>query len=190
VTAASAGILASCGLLLLGFFFWGLLEYVIHGLLAHRCKTFVSPLHASHHRDPHHLFTSPIAVLPIALLLYGVTTLLTSPLRAGFFIGGVLAGFAHYEWLHWRIHFRTPRSQRERVLRTHHLAHHYCNPRNYHGVSTRIWDRAFGTLPATWKADYARVEARAPLEGSGNLGEVWNPKTSFAHLRRALSSSR
>jgi hypothetical protein len=41
--------------------------------------------------------------------------------------------------MHWRFHFREPRSKRERLLRSHHLAHHFCNSRVYHGVSTRLW---------------------------------------------------
>jgi sterol desaturase/sphingolipid hydroxylase (fatty acid hydroxylase superfamily) len=175
------------GLLLAGFLFWGLLEYTIHGLLAHRWKTFVSPLHWNHHRDPRNVFTTPIAVLPITLLLFGATTLVASALQASCFVVGVLAGFSRYEWMHWRFHFRAPRNNRERLLRSHHLAHHFCNPRIYHGVSTRFWDRVFGTLPAGWEKDYARVAERAPLEGRSNFVEIWNPKTSLAHLRRAMN---
>ncbi len=174
------------GLLLAGFFFWGLLEYTIHGPLSHRWKTFASPLHANHHRSPRNVFTSPIAVLPITLLLFGATTLVASPLQASFFIGGALAGFCRYEWMHWRFHFREPRGKRERLLRSHHLAHHFCNSRVYHGVSTRLWDRVFGTLPANWKKDYVRVEGLAPLTGKSNFVEIWNPRTSLAQLWRAL----
>ena len=174
------------GLPLAGFFLWGLLEYTIHGPLSHRWKTFASPLHANHHRNPRNVFTSPIAVLPITLLLFGATTLVASPLQASFFVGGALAGFCRYEWMHWRFHFRAPRSKRERLLRSHHLAHHFCNSRVYHGVSTRLWDRVFGTLPANWKEDYARVEDCVPLTGKSNFVEIWDPRTSLAHLRQTM----
>jgi len=174
------------GLLAAGFVFWGLLEYTIHGLLSHRWKTFVSPLHLNHHRNPRNVFTSPIAVVPVTLLLFAATSLVMSPLQASFFVSGAFAGFCRYEWLHWRFHFREPRSKRERLLRSHHLAHHFCNSRIYHGVSTRVWDRIFGTLPAGWEEDYARVGDRAPLTGKSNLVEIWNPRTSLAHLRRSM----
>lgn len=180
-------IVEAIGLLLAGFLFWGLLEYAIHGLLAHRWKTFVSPLHGNHHRNPRNVFTTPIAVLPIALFLVGAATLAAGPLRAAFLVGGVVAGFARYEWMHWRFHFRAPRSKRERLLRSHHLAHHYYNARIYHGVSTRFWDRVFGTLPVGWETDYARVKDSAPLTGRSNFVEIWNPRTSLAHLRRAMN---
>src|ERR1700719_2468628 len=35
-----------------GLFAWTLLEYVIHGVLGHAHRTFVSGLHEVHHRDP------------------------------------------------------------------------------------------------------------------------------------------
>jgi len=178
------------GLLGAGFFFWGLLEYAIHGGLSHRWKTFATPLHANLHRNPQNVFTSPIVVLPIALLLFGATALVASPLQASGFVGGVLAGFSRYEWMHWRFHFREPRNERERLLRCHHLAHHFCNARIYHGVSTRLWDRVFGTLPAGWQEDYARVEDRTPLVGASNFAEIWNPRTSLAHLRRVTKRPR
>lgn len=176
----------SIGLLVAGFVFWGLLEYTIHGLLSHHWKTFVSPLHLNHHRNPRNVFTSPIAVVPVTLLLFGATMLVMSPLQASFFVSGAFAGFCRYEWMHWRFHFREPRSKRERLLRSHHLAHHFCNSRVYHGVSTRLWDRIFGTLPGCWREDYARFEDRAPLTGKSNFTEIWNPRTSLAHIRRVM----
>ena len=53
-----------------GFFGWGLVEYAIHGGLSHRLRTFVSPIHWGHHRNPAAVFTSPLAWLPAAALFY------------------------------------------------------------------------------------------------------------------------
>jgi len=169
-----------------GLLFWGLLEYGIHGLLSHRWKTFVSPMHWAHHRDPRRVFTSPIAVVPTALLLFAIAALAMGPLFASTFVAGIILGFANYERTHWRIHFRQPRNRLEERLRNHHLAHHLCDPRAYHGVSTRIWDRAFGTLPANWRDDYAKVAGHTPLTGASNFAQVWSPKTAFAHCRQIL----
>ena len=74
--------------------------------------------------------------------------------------------------MHWRFHFRPPASERERRLRAHHLAHHFRNPRAYHGVTTRFWDRVFGSLPAECERDYAAVIDLPPLEGRSNLGQL------------------
>ena len=173
-----------------GYLFWGFLEYAVHGLLSHRWRTFASPLHWNHHQNPRFVFTSPLAVVPTTLLLFAIGTLAAGPLLAGSFVVGTLVGFCRYERKHWRFHFREPRSERERLLRSHHLAHHFCNPQVYYGVSTRFWDRVFGTLPAGWRADYARVADCAPLQGASNFTEVWNPRTTFAHYRRVRRGGR
>ena len=156
-----------------GWLVWPLLEYGIHGFLAHRLRTPVSPLHWGHHLKPARVFTSPLAWVPAAALLIGLACFILSPASGGPLGAGVLAGFFRYELRHWRFHFREPRSARERLLREHHLAHHFRNPRAYHGVSTRFWDRVFGTLPADHREDYAAVAALPPLEGPSNLGQLW-----------------
>ncbi|MDX1650830.1 MAG: sterol desaturase family protein, partial [Myxococcota bacterium] len=104
---------------------------------------------------------------------------------AGAAVAGLLAGFARYEYVHWRIHFRAPRSARERLLRSHHLAHHVRDASAYHGVTTRLWDRAFGTLPDRWPEDYARVADHPPLEGSSNLRATFSPAAMAEALDRA-----
>ncbi len=164
-----------------GYLAWGLVEYGVHGILSHRFRTFVTRLHAEHHRDARAVFTSPVGWLPAAAFVFAVLVPLLGPILAGAAVGGLLLGFARYEWLHWRIHFQPPRSPRERLLRSHHLSHHR-NPRAYHGVTTRLWDRVFGTLPDCWPEDYARAAERAPLDGVSNLAVVY----SGAGLARAL----
>ena len=105
---------------------------------------------------------------------------------AGSFVLGLLAGFARYERSHWRFHFRSPRSERERILRCHHLAHHFVNAHAYHGVTTRRWDRVFGSFPDSWREDYARVADTAPLAGANNWRAIFSPRTSFARWRGQL----
>jgi len=53
-----------------GLFAWTLLEYVIHGVLGHAHRTFVTPLHAVHHRDPRAVFALG-AWIPAAVVLGG-----------------------------------------------------------------------------------------------------------------------
>ena len=167
----------------LGLFAWTLIEYAIHGPLSHRWKTFVSPLHWIHHENPRNVFTSPLAAAPVAGLLFAIGVAMVGPLHAGVFVTAAVAGFIRYERIHWRIHFRMPRNENERTRRSHHLAHHFANPRAYWGVTTRVWDRVFGTLPASWKDDYAKFENTAPLSGPSNLRAVWNPRMVLAEVR-------
>jgi len=169
----------------LGFWAWGLVEYGIHGVLGHRFRTFVTPLHGAHHADPRAVFTSPLAAVPSACVLFGLLWVAAGPALAGAFTLGLIAGFVRYERVHWRIHFRTPRSARERRLRDHHLAHHYRNPRAYYGVTTHRFDRWFGSLPETWERDYESGPRHVPLTGPSNLAAVWNPRSAWAIWRRS-----
>ena len=155
-----------------GWLFWPLLEYAIHGGLSHRWRTFASPLHWQHHRDPRAVFTSPLVWVPGTVALGAIALFALGAVAGTAFTAGTLAGFLHYEYVHWRFHFRAPRGAREERLRAHHLAHHYRNPAAYHGVTTRFWDRALGTLPVESESDYAKVVDRPPLTGRSNLGRL------------------
>ncbi|HYK65354.1 MAG TPA: hypothetical protein VEY94_10425, partial [Patescibacteria group bacterium] len=97
--------LADLAIFAAGLFAWTLVEYVIHGVLGHAHRTFVTALHDVHHRDPRAVFAMhayiPTAVLvAAALAIFGFGPWV-------FFVSGILAGFAAYEFVHYRIHFAT-----------------------------------------------------------------------------------
>lgn len=171
-----------------GLLAWSFVEYGIHGLLSHRFSTPISPLHWSHHREPQAVFTAPLAWVPGALVAYAPLALLMGALPAGAFMLGLMVGFARYEYVHWRIHFRDPKTPRQKLLREHHLAHHFRNPKAYCGVTTRFWDRVFGTLPAHAEDDYAAVADRPRIDGPSNLRVIWNPRFAAHRLRTARSA--
>jgi 4-hydroxysphinganine ceramide fatty acyl 2-hydroxylase len=156
-----------------GLFTWTLLEYVIHGMLAHMHRTFVTPLHDGHHRDPHCVFAFR-AWIPAAIVL--VAALAWFGLAPGvIFLYGIAAGFSAYEYVHYRIHFAHPASALESRLRTRHLAHHVAEPDAIFGVTSPIWDVIFGTEPKPERMrKLAAAGARvAPLAGSSNLGRIF-----------------
>jgi dihydroceramide fatty acyl 2-hydroxylase len=151
-----------------GVLAWTLVEYLIHGVLSHRLRTFATPLHAAHHRDPHAVFTVG-AWIPVGLAtacglwFFGIAPAIE-------FYLGLLSGFVAYEAIHYRIHFSAPRTGWEARLRARHLAHHMRAPEQIFGVTTALWDRVFGTEPAPQRrheleTSVARV---APLEGRSN----------------------
>jgi sterol desaturase/sphingolipid hydroxylase (fatty acid hydroxylase superfamily) len=160
-----------------GWLVWPLLEYAVHGGLAHGMRTPVTPFHWGHHEAPERVFTSPLAWIPAVLALCAALGLALGFAAGTALVAGLLAGFFRYEYVHWRIHFRAPRSAHEHRRRAHHLAHHERNPAAYYGVTTDFWDRVFGTLPAApeRERDYAAVAERAPLRSASNLGR-WIPK--------------
>ena len=147
----------------LGFVSWPAVEYLVHGVLSHRLRTFVSPMHWEHHEDEHSVFTSASAWVPAAIFLWAVLSMPVGPWVSAAFVAGLLLGFRRYEHVHWAIHFREPRNERERTRRLHHLAHHFCDPSMYHGVTTRLLDRLLGTLPSDHERAYASVADRPLL---------------------------
>ncbi len=155
-----------------GLFAWTLFEYVIHGVLGHAHRTFVTPLHAVHHRDPRAVFALG-AWLPAAVVLGGAWLMFGGG-RAVVFCAGIASGFAAYELMHYRIHFASPSCALEARLRARHLAHHLSAPDAIFGVTTRLWDVVLGTEPdAERMRALAAAGARvAPLSGASNLGQL------------------
>jgi sterol desaturase/sphingolipid hydroxylase (fatty acid hydroxylase superfamily) len=164
--------LADALIFIAGLLTWTLVEYVIHGVLGHAHRTFVTPLHDVHHRDPRAVFAIG-AWLPTAVLLLG-SALIFGAAAGVIFYGGIVAGFAVYEIVHWRIHFATPSCELEARLRARHLAHHLREPDAIFGVTTPLWDVVFGTQPAAAAMrELAAAGTRvAPLYGASNLGQV------------------
>ncbi len=151
-----------------GLLTWTFLEYAIHGWMGHRFATFVTPLHHVHHRDLR-------AVFALGAWLPALLPLVIGAARGAcgwtIFYGGILAGFAAYEVLHYRMHFRAPICRAEARMRTRHLIHHYCAPALFFGVTTPLWDRVFRTTASGAEGALlaARVASIAPLEGPSNV---------------------
>ena len=143
-------------------------------------------MHWGHHKDPRRIFTSPIAAIIVTPILWFLFSLVIGQLNALALSVGILLGFAHYEYFHWAIHFQEPKNKKQRLLRNHHLAHHFCNARMYHGVTTTFWDRVFNTMPdtETCQKDYAKVADTPLMEGRSNFRDTY----TFKNLKMILQS--
>lgn len=141
-----------------------LVEYVLHRWVLHATWLYKSPLtakvwkriHYDHHQNPHDLsvlFGALYTTLPTILLI-------TLPL--GWLVGGVsgamaamaagLLVFAGYEFCHCAQHLPfTPENGWLREIKKRHLAHHFHSEQGNFGITSGIWDRAFGTLYAQMK---------------------------------------
>jgi 4-hydroxysphinganine ceramide fatty acyl 2-hydroxylase len=153
-----------------GLFAWTLVEYVVHGVLGHAHRTFVTALHEVHHRDPRAVFAMH-AYIPTAVV-FGVVWTLFGLAPGVIFLCGIFAGFAAYEFVHYRFHFAEPSCALEARLRARHLGHHLAEPDAIFGVTTPLWDVVLGTEPAPERMREldAMVSRVAPLSGSSNLG--------------------
>jgi sterol desaturase/sphingolipid hydroxylase (fatty acid hydroxylase superfamily) len=169
-----------------GVFLWTFLEYLIHGWLSHTFRTFVMPLHAVHHRDAYAVFAVR-AWLPIALI-WTAMALLFGWTSGVILLSGAVAGFAGYEAVHYRIHFRRPWGRLEDYLRSRHLVHHEYYPDRCFGVTSALWDLVFGTEPMgpAMAARCESMRSRPPLNGCINLYEL-KDSIMFFRLSRRLA---
>ncbi len=166
-----------------GLLSWTLLEYLIHGVLGHLYNTFVTPLHAVHHRDPRAVFAigawiPSLAVMALLLAVFGLAA------EVLFYLG-LLCGFFAYEIEHYRLHFAHRLLRFERRLRERHLVHHLRRSTMCLGVVSDLWDRIFGTEPDSQElaALCASVRNIAPLGGPSNLALLLSSINASGRMR-------
>ena len=171
---------------------WSLTEYALHRFVGHGPRRtpptglarFVSPAafaaefnreHIAHHADPTYFApTSRKAAATLAALgtIATAGTWLVGRRRATSFALGFAAAYAAYEVLHRRIHTHGPTGPYSRWMRKHHLYHHHGSPKLDHGVTSPLWDRAFGTEHRPERVRVPRRMAPAWLvDDTGNVRE-------------------
>jgi sterol desaturase/sphingolipid hydroxylase (fatty acid hydroxylase superfamily) len=155
-----------------GLLGWTFLEYVIHGWMAHLHDTFVTPMHAVHHRDARAVFAigAWLPSIAVAVVVFGFFRFAAGAL----FYYGLLCGFIGYEVVHYRLHFAAVLTPYERRLRSRHLVHHLRRPMMCLGVVSGFWDRVFGTEPRSEElaALYASLGDVQPLTGPSNFHQL------------------
>lgn len=140
---------------LAGIFMWSLLEYVLHTLLFHfasKSDCFESKvrqfmLHGYHHEypnDPMRLVAPPLMAWPLGTLVGIGVRLLLGPNFFWSFFPGVIMGYLAYDWIHFYTHHSKPGNGIGKFLRDYHLIHHYAHHTNNMGISSPLWDMAFG----------------------------------------------
>ncbi|KAJ5948145.1 hypothetical protein N7466_001160 [Penicillium verhagenii] len=141
-----------------GVFLWSLIEYLMHRFLFHIDNwlpdnrvglTLHFLLHGIHHylpMDKYRLVMPPTLFVALAapfwklahaVFFYNWYAAVTV------FCGGVF-GYICYDLTHYFLHHRNlPSYYKE--LKKYHLQHHYADFENGFGVTSRFWDRIFGT---------------------------------------------
>jgi dihydroceramide fatty acyl 2-hydroxylase len=159
---------------------WTFLEYLIHAWLSHTFRTFVSQFHQVHHKDPRRVFAIH-AWLPVGVS-WIVGMAICGPAPAMVFYSGMVAGFALYEFVHYRVHFRTPHNRLEAYLRERHLVHHYRAADRCFGVTSALWDRVFSSEigAAEVRPLRAAVRRMPPFDGPTNVRMLFRFGSSAA----------
>jgi sterol desaturase/sphingolipid hydroxylase (fatty acid hydroxylase superfamily) len=120
---------------------WTLAEYLLHRYLLH--KGPLRRYHLLHHRHPEALIGVSALYTGIAVASSVLLSYLARPLAP--FILGILAGYFWYISFHWMVHHVPFANGRLRVIARNHSEQHHRNVHRHFGVTTRIWDRVFGT---------------------------------------------
>ena len=171
-----------------------LVEYVLHRWVLHATWLYKSALtakvwkriHYDHHQNPHDLsvlFGALYTTLPTILLI-------TLPL--GWLVGGAsgamaamaagLLVFAGYEFCHCAQHLPfTPENRWLREIKKRHLAHHFHSEQGNFGITSGIWDRAFGTL-------YAKPKEVPRSPTTSNLGYTAKERESHPWVAELSAS--
>jgi sterol desaturase/sphingolipid hydroxylase (fatty acid hydroxylase superfamily) len=134
-----------------GLLTWSFLEYVIHRFLGHDRRTRPNPFaseHVRHHVEGNYFAPSwkkgLTAAAFVALLAWPAVALAgRAPGMA--FVAGFVAAYVSYEVMHRRAHTHPGSGAYSRFVRRHHFHHHFGDSRSNHGVTSPVWDRAFGT---------------------------------------------
>lgn len=158
----------------LGCLFWTLLEYLMHRFLGHEHKgrNFFKDEHQLHHRRANYFAPVYKKILLAVVVSAGLALLLNLflPLLAVvLFISGMLGMYVLYEATHFRFHNADPTLPVFVILRKHHFYHHFHDPKVNHGVTTRFWDRVFGTFE---RVESVRVPKRFTMDWLLSEGEL------------------
>jgi len=145
------------GLYGLGLVLWTLFEYVFHRFLFHMdgwlpdsqvAFTIHFLLHGVHHflpMDQYRLVMPPIMFATLASSVMYIFSWII-PLSEIFAIGsGLISGYILYDLVHYYFHHGTPITHYIRMMKSHHMDHHYLNHSAGFGVSNKLWDVVFAT---------------------------------------------
>lgn len=139
-----------------GWFLWTFAEYVLNRWLLHLTGSRsvlsnpVNRYHTRHHIDPEDItysFLDPRATLITTVIFSFLSFILLAgtslPLTAGFLFGYLVFIFLHV----LQHHYKAPSAGLLKILWRNHFLHHCYYPDKAFGVSTRVWDYLFHTLP-------------------------------------------
>ena len=171
-----------------GVVFWTFLEYLLHRFLGHvhKGKNFFKTEHLQHHAKVHYFAPASkkffAALIVLSLLLFFLSIITTLYTAIAFCIG-LFSMYALYETTHFRFHKTNPIAKPFIVLRKHHFYHHFQNPKMNFGVTTRFWDRVFGTYREVEKVYVPEKMTMNWLMSNNTIKAIYQPHFELLHKR-------
>jgi dihydroceramide fatty acyl 2-hydroxylase len=163
------GLLATIGLMAVGYALWTLFEYWLHRLVFHfepdhgigaRMHWIIHGIHHEHPNDPLRLVMPPAVSIPLGAVMFGLIYLVFGEHYAPGVGAGFFTGYLVYDMLHYYVHHFRPRGRLGKNLRERHMRHHFQDDTRGFGISAPYWDEVFRTSPR------ARTEETTPSQRS------------------------
>jgi len=141
-------------LVIAGIVIWSITEYTLHRFVFHyepkskfgkRLHFIVHGVHHDYPKDSKRLVMPPSVSIPLALLFYGIFSIIIGYNFISPFFAGFLIGYLFYDTTHYAIHHYNMHNKFWLVIKNHHMRHHYQDSQKGFGVSQPTWDYVFGT---------------------------------------------
>jgi sterol desaturase/sphingolipid hydroxylase (fatty acid hydroxylase superfamily) len=164
------------GLLFLGLFVWTLAEYYLHRYVFHfnattplqkRLQFLIHGLHHDDPNDPTRLVMPPAGSLILAVILYSLFRAVFGIFGAADasvpFFAAFAIGYLCYDYIHYGTHHFKPTSRLGKMIKQHHMLHHFVDHDAKWGVSSPIWDYLLNTMkgPSAQAAASSRNQSSA-----------------------------
>ncbi|MFT5725758.1 MAG: 4-hydroxysphinganine ceramide fatty acyl 2-hydroxylase [Bacteroidia bacterium] len=137
----------------LGRLTFTLVEYVLHRYVYHSGEydkpiSWQFKVHGVHHKHPNvkDQLAMPIPIALVILILFFILFTFMMGQISLFFFSGFVIGYSFYLTMHYLIHVRKAPKNYFRWFWRHHHLHHRFDDIAF-GLSSRIWDRVFRTMP-------------------------------------------
>lgn len=141
-----------------GVLIWTLIEYLIHRFVFHGhpkaewAKKIHYTFHGIHHdypQDSLRLVMPPAVSIPLAILFYWTFYAVMNYFEILTFhyayFAGFVAAYLTYDMMHYASHHVPMKGRYLKMVKDHHMKHHYKNPDVGFGFTSKVWDRVFDT---------------------------------------------
>lgn len=144
-----------------GWLAWTGVEYILHRFVFHleprseRLKQIVFVIHGNHHADPNDPLRNlmpPIVSVPLGALIWAGSVSLAGPVASWFFLGFVV-GYVVYDLVHYCCHQSAMKGGLARMLKAHHMRHHFHHEAGNFAITGMIWDRLLSTHITSQKVE-------------------------------------
>jgi sterol desaturase/sphingolipid hydroxylase (fatty acid hydroxylase superfamily) len=153
----------------LGLFVWTLTEYLLHRYVFHfnattpfqkRIQFLIHGLHHDDPNDPTRLVMPPagslILSVPLFLGFQFIFQVFGKPDATIPFFAAFVIGYLCYDYIHYGVHHFKPTSKLGKMIKQHHMLHHFVDHDAKWGVSSPIWDYLLGTVKAPAKSSHTK----------------------------------